>query len=149
MGKSNRIYLGLTAVDVLLLSTFLFAQGGKQTPPAGAAMMDQCKSMMAMHEKMQAEMKSMNDELDKLVTAMNKAPEGNKKVDAITAVINKMAEQRRSMFQKMSDMHMQDMQHMGKHMQEGASSMSMCPMMKGMQGGKSDDQHEQHKAHKG
>ncbi len=94
--------------------------------------MEQCKSMMAVHNKMQADMKKMDTELDTLVAAMNKAPEGRSKVDAIAAVINKMVEQRKTMQSEMMTMQMQDMQHMGNHTKMGANSMSSCPMMQGM-----------------
>jgi uncharacterized coiled-coil protein SlyX len=59
--------------------------------------------MAEMHQKMEAEMKTEDAELDKLVSEMNTAT-GEKKVDAIAAVVNKLVEQRKSMHEKMETM---------------------------------------------
>ena len=48
--------------------------------------------MMAMHNQMMAEMKAMDANLDRKVTAMN-AAKGRDKVDAMAAVINEMVSQ--------------------------------------------------------
>ena len=42
--------------------------------------------MMAKHQKMQTGMKAMHEELDRLVTAMNRAPEGKKMVEQSKAM---------------------------------------------------------------
>lgn len=134
--NSVKSWLAYAAFPVLFLSVSVLwaAQNAKkqQTQPM-QGMMDKCKSMMDMHNKMQADMKRMDTELDGLVTAMNQAPAGQKKVEAIAAVINKMVEQRKAMQNEMMGMQMQDMQHMGEHMRMGANSMASCPMMQGMQ----------------
>ncbi len=106
----------------------------KQQPQTAPNMMEQCKSMMAMNQKMQADMKAMDDELDRLVTAMNAAPEGKKKADAMAALINKMVEQRKAMRETIMSMQAKDLQHMEEHAQIGKESMESCPMMKGMKG---------------
>ena len=93
-----------------------------------------CKGMMAQHEKMMAEMKAADQRLDELVAKMNQAS-GQGKVDATAATVTEIVAQRRMMRDRMMHMHHQMMGHMGGHMQAGAQSMAMCPMMKmgGMQ----------------
>ncbi len=56
-----------------------------------------------MMQKMQADTKAMDDELDGLVATMNQAT-GSGKMDAMAAVITKMAQQRKIMDQKMAAM---------------------------------------------
>lgn len=107
--------------------------------PKGGSMMEQCKAMMEAHQKMQAEMKAMDAELDKLVSEMNAAPP-DKKVDAMAAVVTRMAEQRQVMRGKMEAMHMSQMQHMMAHMQMGQGSMAECPMMKKMMADKEQEE---------
>ena len=60
--------------------------------------------MQEMHQKMEAEMKANDAELDKLVSEMNAAT-GQKKVDAMAAVLNKLVEQRKAMEQQMEKAH--------------------------------------------
>ena len=97
---------------------------------------DRCKQMMTMHNQMMADMKALDASLDEKVAAMNTA-KGNAKVDAMAAVINEMASQRKQMMAKMSNMRDQMMAYMGEHMSQSGSaamrpSMAQCPMMKGM-----------------
>lgn len=135
---SVKSWLAYAALPVLLLSISALApaqNARKQQSQSMQGMMDKCKSMMDMHNKMQTDMKKMDAEIDALVTAMNQAPAGQKKVDAMAVVINKMVEQRKAMQNEMMGMQMQDMQHMGEHMRMGANSMASCPMMQGMQHG--------------
>ena len=99
-------------------------------------MTERCKKAMAEHEQMMSRMKAADAELEKLVARMN-AAEGNEKVDAIAAVVNKIVEQRQSLRTHMMRMHEHMMGHMMEHMQMGdmqtmQRSMEMCPMMKGM-----------------
>lgn len=119
------------------------AKPGKQTDSGHSGMMaanmeDQCKQMMTMHNQMMADMKAMDAGLDQKVAAMN-AAKGNTKVDAMAAVINEMATQRKQMMAKTSSMRDQMMAHMGEHMAQPGStgmgqSMAQCPMMTGMKG---------------
>jgi hypothetical protein len=69
--------------------------------------------MGSMHAKMMADMKAMDARLDQKVAAMNEA-KGKTKVDAMAAVINEMAAQRKEMMAKMSSMHDAMMMHMGQ-----------------------------------
>jgi predicted transcriptional regulator len=107
----------------------------QQTPAKPSADMSaKCKDMVAHHEKMMADMKAADQRLDELVATMKQAS-GQTKVDAVAAVVTEMVAQRKTMNERMMQMHQQTMGHMGEHMQAGAKSMAMCPMMKmgGMQ----------------
>jgi hypothetical protein len=55
-----------------------------------------------MHEDMRAEMKAMDDRLDKLVVDMNAAATPDKKIDAAIAVINEMVAQHKKMHERMA-----------------------------------------------
>ena len=83
--------------------------------------------MAEMHQKMDAEMKAQDAELDKLVAAMNSAT-GEKKVDAIAAVVSKLVEQRKAMHEKMGAMHEKMQGGMMKHdMMKGKPESSPGP----------------------
>ena len=71
-------------------------------------------------------MQKFNADLDKLVADMNKAPK-NKKSDAMTAVINKLVEERRAALAAPHNMPM------GADAKPGAmcQSCARCPMMSG------------------
>lgn len=56
--------------------------------------------MRAMHEEMSAEMKAMDERLDKLVIDMNTATTPEKKLEAAIAVINEMVAQHKKMHEK-------------------------------------------------
>lgn len=157
-------------VPVLALAAALTTSGGlaQQIPPKAGKqpgsgqsgmmsgnMGDHCKQMMTMHNQMMADMKAMDAGLDQRVAAMN-AAKGNAKVDAMAAVINEMATQRKQMMAKTSSMRDQMMAHMGEHMaQPGGTgmgqSMAQCPMMRSMKGmdekaaGAPKEHHEQQK----
>ena len=94
----------------LALAAPLYAQADKTMtmPDRGTASkmsggMMGSGGMMQMHAKMQADMKAMDDELDGLVVKMNQAGSSDK-MDAMAAVITKMAQQRKMMDQKMAAM---------------------------------------------
>lgn len=144
--KTTSQIVPVLAIAVALATGGAFAQQsqpgpGNQAGSGRSGMMsgnmgDQCKQMMAMHTQMMADMKAMDASLDQKVAAMNVA-EGNAKVDAMAAVINEMATQRKQMMAKTSSMRDQMMAHMGEHMAQPGStgmgqSMGQCPMMKGM-----------------
>ena len=61
--------------------------------------------MSEMHQKMEGEMKAQDAELDKLVSEMKTAT-GEKKADAMAAVLSKIVEQRKTTHGKMAGMHM-------------------------------------------
>jgi cell division protein FtsL len=94
--KSTRILS--VVIEGLLQSSMLFAQ-----TPSGMQGMDKQKhrEMMPMHEKMMEEQKKQDAEIDKLAAEMNAAT-GEKRVDAIVAVVNKLIEQRKEMHQEMA-----------------------------------------------
>ena len=96
-----------------------------QVPPAGPmkGMIQGDKSRMTeMHQKMEAEMKAQDAELDRLVAEMSAAT-GDRKVDAVAAVVAKLVEQRKAMHSQMSGMH-------GDMM----DAMECCKSGKGMMG---------------
>ena len=144
--KLNGKVLPLIALAAVLATTGALAQqnqpklakpsGGAQSAMMGGNMADQCKQMMAMHNRMMADMKAMDASLEQKVAAMN-ASKGNARIDAMAAVINEMASQRKQMVAKMTSMQDQMMAHMGEHVAQSGSaamrqSMAQCPMVKGM-----------------
>jgi hypothetical protein len=66
------------------------------------------RQMMEMHEKMQAEMQSADGQLDALLAEMNGST-GEKKVEAIAALLNRLIQERKAMQHRMAEMHMQMM----------------------------------------
>jgi hypothetical protein len=80
-------------IGVALQGAMLFAQN-----PSGNPGKDQQKhrEMMPVHEKMIEEQKAQDAEIDKLLAEMNAAV-GEKRIDAIMAVLNKLVEQRKTM----------------------------------------------------
>ena len=59
------------------------------------------RELMPRHAKMQEEQKKQDAELAPLLAAMNDAT-GEKRVDALIAVVNKLVEQRKAMHEKMA-----------------------------------------------
>jgi len=130
---------------LLALSAPLFAQAMPMASPAvptkpmpgtsGMGKMGGMGKMDGMMQKMQADTKAMDDELDGLVLTMNQAT-GSDKMDAMAAVITKMAQQRKVMDQKMAAMQKSMMQGMMGGMGSGmkmppatAPPMNMDPSM--------------------
>jgi uncharacterized coiled-coil protein SlyX len=93
----------IAVMAVGLFSLPAFAQGQENEKMGGMMKGHHHAWMQEMHQKMEAEMKAEDAELDKLVSEMNTAT-GEKKVDAIAAVVNKLVEQRKAMHQKMETM---------------------------------------------
>jgi hypothetical protein len=113
---------------LMALSSPLFAQAMPMASPArpmkpmpGTSGMGKMGDMM---QKMQADTKAMDDELDGLVATMNLA-NGSDKMDAMAAVITKMAQQRKIMDQKMAAMQKSMMQGMMGGMGKGMMGGSM------------------------
>ena len=102
--QSSRTLTAL-AIAVAFMATGTLAQQG--APPAAAhgqgGMMGGNPQMMAMHEKMMADMKAMDATLDMKVAAMN-AAKGSAKVDATAAVVNEMVTHHKQMMAKMMTM---------------------------------------------
>ena len=90
-------------VAAALPGGLLLAQGehGKM----GDMMKEHPANMSEMHQKMEAEMKAQDAELDKLVSEMNSAT-GEKKAEAMATLLSKIVEQRKTMHEKMAGMHM-------------------------------------------
>jgi len=153
--KDNRIHshaTGVKACLVLPLATLLWlpatlanaqsnevskARVGQQSMmgqnTVQSDMKERCQAMLDLQNNMQLEMKTNDVELDQLLAAMNQA-RGRHKVDAMAAVINKMAEQRIEMQRRMLAMQSQMMQQMMTGQTNVAASPQSCPMMKGMKG---------------
>lgn len=126
----TRLLLALAAVAFFAAVSVAQMPGHQATPPAGQKKMTMdCEQMMAAHQKMMGEMKSMTARLDDLVQKMNAAT-GQAKVDATAAVVSEMVTQRKAMVERMENMHGMEMQHMGEHMMAGSpEGMAKCPMM--------------------
>jgi hypothetical protein len=103
------------------------------TEKPAAGMEAKCKAMMGEREKMMSAMKAADQRLDELVAKMNNAS-GMEKMAATAAVVSEMVTERRTMRDGMMKMQEGMMSHMMEHMQAGAGSMAMCPMMKQMGG---------------
>jgi hypothetical protein len=106
------------AFAVAIGTTGAFAQEPAAPPPHSemmsgkmAGMGDKSMPMMAMHEKMMADMKAMDAQMDAKVAAMN-AARGGAKTNAIAAVINEMVSQQKQMMARMMTMHNQMMEQM-------------------------------------
>ena len=115
--KLNVKSLLVIALGAVLGTASAIAQEAAVPPPQSetsgkmAGMGDQSMQMMAMHEKMMADMKAAGAKMDLKVAAMNAAT-GAAKTDAIAAVINEMVSQQKEMMAKMATMHGQMMEHM-------------------------------------
>ena len=84
-------------------------------------MMDRHKAMIEMHEKMQSEMQAMDADLNRLLVEMNGAT-GDKKVEAMAAIINHLVQQHKTMHQRMAAMQMRMMQGMTKPNSDSSGS---------------------------
>jgi ATP phosphoribosyltransferase len=140
--KMSRNTLSAIALASLVFVASGAAQADQATPPpqhqhpaADKAtpqahdMMAKCKAAMADHETMMANMKAADQRLDELAAKMTSAS-GPAKLDATAAVVSEIVAQRKAMRESMMKMHHGMMGHMAEHMQTGAESMAMCPMMK-------------------
>jgi hypothetical protein len=98
--KSPRI-LGI-AVAVALSGAALLAQDKHETKSDMQGMeKDKHREMMPVHAKLQELQKAQDAEIDRLAAEMN-AGTGEKRVDAIVAVVNKLIEQRKAMHGEMA-----------------------------------------------
>lgn len=88
--------LFMIVLIALWMSVPAFAQGEKSESHGSGA-------KKAMHEDMRAEMKAMDDRLDKLVVDMNAAATPDTKIDAVVAVVNEMVAQHKKMHERMAE----------------------------------------------
>jgi hypothetical protein len=91
--------------------------GMKMGQGKGAGMPPACQEMMGMRQSMRAEQASTDAKLNDLVAKMN-AASGEKKVDAIAAVVSEMVAQRQARHEKMATMQ-----------SKMEAAMANCPMM--------------------
>ena len=95
-------YLLGIAIAASLSGTALLAQD-QPSPMGGMHGMQkgEHRQMMPVHEKLQQLQKTQDAEIDKLAAEMNAAT-GEKRVDAIVAIVNKLIEQRKAMHAEMT-----------------------------------------------
>ena len=88
----------ITLIASALLSAACFAQ-----EPGFIEKLDPQKhrELMPIHVKMREEQKKQDAELEPLLAAMNAAT-GEKRMDALIAVVNKLVEQRKAMSEKVA-----------------------------------------------
>src|SRR6266498_3652445 len=92
------------AIAASLSGAALLAQDQPSPSPMGGmhSMQKQMHGqMMPVHEKLQQLQKTQDAEIDKLAAEMNAAT-GEKRVDAVVAVVNKLIEQRKAMHAEMA-----------------------------------------------
>ena len=97
-------YLLGIAIAASLSGAALLAQDQTPTMPMGGMhgmQKGEHRQMMPVHEKLQELQKTQDAELDKLAAEMNSAT-GEKRVDAIVVVVNKLIEQRKAMHAEMA-----------------------------------------------
>ncbi len=92
-------YLLGIAIAASLSGAALLAQD--QPSPMGGMHGMNHGQMMPVHEKLQQLQKTQDAEIDKLAAEMNAAT-GEKRVDAIVAIVNKLIEQRKAMHAEMT-----------------------------------------------
>jgi hypothetical protein len=112
---------------------------GSATAPGGpGSMMMEDQTIMARRQGMMDEIKKMDARLDALVQTMDQA-KGNKRVDAMAAVLRELVAQRKELRDSMLSMQPMMMQSMMKHMQMGmmhgmSESLSSWPFMSSTEG---------------
>ena len=95
-------------------------------------MPDHCLMMMQMQQKIMSTTKAQDSKIKTLMMTMDKAT-GDRKVQAMAAVINELVTQRASRQEMNAKMQPQMMGHMMEHMQSGdKTAMMQCPMMGSM-----------------
>jgi hypothetical protein len=95
--------LGIAIAAAFSSASLLAQDQTPATPMGGMHGMEKGKhrQMMPVHEKLEELQKTQDAELDKLAAEMNAAT-GEKRVDAIVAVVNKLIEQRKAMHAEMA-----------------------------------------------
>jgi hypothetical protein len=90
-----------------------------------------CSEMMAEPGQTIADLRAMDAQLEQKVAAMN-AASGSGKVEAMAAVINEMASQRKALRERMLAVESNVAGHTGGATSAQPDSMNKCPMMKDM-----------------
>lgn len=95
----------MKTIRILIVTSAILFQGATlpAQSPSGMQGMDEKKhrEIMPMHAMMMEEQKQQDAEMDKLLAEMN-ATSGEKRVDAIVAVLNKLIQQRKTMNERMA-----------------------------------------------
>ena len=124
-----------TLVAALAIWSPLKASASETTeekPKMEDKMMDACKEMKAAKEKLAADIKVQDAELNSLLATMNSEKKKDKKLNELAEIVTKMHEQRVANDARKAKMEEDMMKHMMEHMQMGKESMAKCSMMKDM-----------------
>jgi hypothetical protein len=124
MKATTMVLSGIMLAGIGMASVLSPSSTSAQTTPGmkmgqskGAGMPPPCQEMMAMRQSMRAEQASEDAKLNDLVAKMN-AASGEKKVDAMAAVVSEMVAQRQARHEKMAAMQTKI-----------EAAMASCPMM--------------------
>ena len=96
----------MKTLTIIALGLSMLMQGANNAPAQDSEKMQQIdpkthREFMPVHAKLVEEFKRQDAELVPLLAAMN-AASGEKRVDALVAVVNKLVEQRRIMQEKLA-----------------------------------------------
>lgn len=135
-------------------------RGASQAQPPAMVDETQAAAMMAERQKMMANMRAMDQQLNDLVAKIDSARGDDAKIEAVTAVVRQLVAQRTQMHSQMEAMQTRMMSHMMQHMmsmqggmmsmmnnrgQTGAmQSMSGCPMMQQLSKEAAEADHSAH-----
>jgi len=120
-------FVGVLAVAVAAV-TLAQQRGGRGRPmpgqtqdrPGAQQMRQRCQQHMERRRQMLEEIQAMEQRLQSRVDALNAAEDPEARMDALVLLVNELADQRIEMFQKIQQMHEDDLRHIGE-----------CPMMDG------------------
>lgn len=138
MRKKIKLSLAIGSMLALAFVIINWSPLRSQTPTTAAekmkmegTMMEHCQAMMDEKAKMSAEMKVQDADLTAEAAKMNSAP-ADKQLGLLATLVTHMVQHRTNMNARMGQMQEDGMKHMVQHMEMGETSMSQCPMMKGM-----------------
>jgi hypothetical protein len=130
--RINDYYVIACVSTLAFLATAICTLGQTETAESShhkkimsGKMVEHCTEMKQERQKMMAEMKAQDAEIDALVVKMNSAPK-DKKLDLLADIITRMVKQRSAMHANMDKMK----GTMMDHMQMRTDRMSDCPMWK-------------------
>ena len=116
------------------------SEGGEEKSATDHMEMMRKMEEQMQHQAMMARVDSLNARLEEKLARAKKA-RGDKKVDALMAVVEELVAQRKTMHHQMIG-YMETGMMMGMH-----ESMQSCPMMKGMHGESTEGSQEDHSGH--
>ena len=101
---------------------------------AEGKMMECCKAMKEKKRKMMKQMKAQDAQLGRMVANMKDAS-GDKKIELMATVLDKLVEQRAAMHRRMAKMDQESSRHMMDHMGKAKENMPGSPMKGKMKAG--------------